>query len=247
MLKVITPLLAGLVLVGTMAFSWVRSQEQVLTRVSAEVEVLPEVYFLDAEAVLAHVGAVLPLVSGKTKAKEIDLHLLEQHLLAHDHVKAARVTLNPAGELHLWVRQHQPVARIVRSRAADAYLTDEGVLIPVSTRFSARVLTLSGPGAEALVNHDVSEEQVQPLAEFLKYVYQDSFWFSQLIHAHVDEQLELALYQQVGKQVIAFGTAELFEQKLEKVIVFYEEIAPKKGWNAYERVNVKFSNQIICE
>ncbi|EIM75992.1 hypothetical protein A3SI_11514 [Nitritalea halalkaliphila LW7] len=153
---------------------------------------------------------------------------MEQRLLAHDHVKAARVALNPAGELRVWVRQHQPVARVVRSRAADAYLTDEGLLIPVSPRFSARVMTLSGPGAEALVLHEVPEKQLQELTQFLKYVYGDSFWFSQLIHAHVDEQLELALYQQVGKQVIAFGTAEHFVQKLEKVIVFYEEIAPRR-------------------
>ncbi|EIM75991.1 hypothetical protein A3SI_11509 [Nitritalea halalkaliphila LW7] len=53
MLKVIVPVLASLFMLGSLAFSFIRSQEQVLSNVVAEVEALPEIYFLDAAEVLA--------------------------------------------------------------------------------------------------------------------------------------------------------------------------------------------------
>jgi len=37
-----------------------------------------------------------------------------------------------------------------------------------------------------------------------------------------------------------------FERKLERVKAFYERGLNQVGWNKYSRINVEFSNQIIC-
>ena len=58
---------------------------------------------------------------------------------------------------------------------------------------------------------------------------------------------EVELYPQVTKQKIEFGKPKDFEEKFSKLMTFYKEILPSKGWNYYERVNVKFKDQIICE
>jgi cell division protein FtsQ len=63
----------------------------------------------------------------------------------------------------------------------------------------------------------------------------------------IDKNGDIKMYQQVGNQVIEFGDAEDIEEKFNKISLFYEEIIPSKGWNAYSRVNVKYKDQIICE
>ena len=46
---------------------------------------------------------------------------------------------------------------------------------------------------------------------------------------------------------IEFGKAEQIEEKFSKLAIFYQKILPFKGWNTYNRVNLKYFNQIDCE
>ena len=55
------------------------------------------------------------------------------------------------------------------------------------------------------------------------------------------------MFPQVGGQLIEFGKPENLESKFKKLMIFYKEILPKHGWNAYERVNLEYEGQIIAE
>jgi cell division protein FtsQ len=55
------------------------------------------------------------------------------------------------------------------------------------------------------------------------------------------------MFPQVGGQLIEFGKPENLELKFKKLRIFYKEILPEKGWNAYERVNLEYEGQIIAE
>jgi len=57
----------------------------------------------------------------------------------------------------------------------------------------------------------------------------------------------MVLYPQVTKQMVEFGKPEDIEVKFKKLRIFYTEILPKKGWNRYEKVNLKYRDQIIAE
>jgi cell division protein FtsQ len=83
--------------------------------------------------------------------------------------------------------------------------------------------------------------------ELLKFIESSTFWKAQIAQLHIDASGNIKMYQQVGKQVIDFGKPEMIESKFRKIEIFYEEIMPTKGWNTYNRVSVKFKNQIVCE
>ena len=40
---------------------------------------------------------------------------------------------------------------------------------------------------------------------------------------------------------------EDYVDKLKRLKIFYKQILPSKGWNSYEKVSVKYKNQIVCE
>jgi len=81
----------------------------------------------------------------------------------------------------------------------------------------------------------------------LQYIDADPFWKAQIAQIELNENNELTLYPQVSKQVIIFGSPEDYEQKFKKLKVFFKQILPQKGWNKYEKVNIKYNNQIVCE
>jgi len=51
----------------------------------------------------------------------------------------------------------------------------------------------------------------------------------------------------VTGQLVEFGAPEDYEAKFSKLMVFYKEILPQKGWTKYERVNLKFEGQVIAQ
>jgi len=63
----------------------------------------------------------------------------------------------------------------------------------------------------------------------------------------VDDRGRINIYPQVTKQLIEFGTVYNYSDKLSKLKIFYDKILPDRGWNRYDRVNLQFKEQIICE
>jgi cell division protein FtsQ len=89
--------------------------------------------------------------------------------------------------------------------------------------------------------------EMPELMELITFINEDEFWNAQITEVVLNSRNDIRLYQQVGKQIIEFGDAFDIEDKFDRISVFYKEILPKKGWNAYDRVSVKFKDQIICE
>ena len=58
---------------------------------------------------------------------------------------------------------------------------------------------------------------------------------------------EITIYPQVTGQIVEFGTPDGYEDKLRKLMVFYKEVLPQKGWTRYEKVNLKYEGQVIAQ
>jgi cell division protein FtsQ len=151
------------------------------------------------------------------------------------------------GILSITIQQHQPIARIAKPMAADGYVTAEGKVIPTSNSYTSRVLILEGRHAEALMQKGEISEEMPELMDLIRFINGDEFWSAQITELEVNSRSDINLYQQVGSQIIEFGDAQDVESKFERIEIFYKEILPRKGWNAYNKVSVKFSDQIVCE
>ncbi|MDH5396511.1 MAG: cell division protein FtsQ [Cyclobacteriaceae bacterium] len=178
----------------------------------------------------------------------IDLRKLEQRALAHPYINKCDIYKDLEGMLIVNALLRKPMARIVRSNGPDAYIAFDGVILPISDKFTSRVVLVSGNFSDKLLSDDFSSSAygVQFL-EFLSYIYLDNFWKAQIAQLDIDKNGEITLYPQVTKQIIEFGEPDHFEEKLRKLKVFYKEALPLKGWNNYVRINLKYENQIIAE
>ncbi len=73
------------------------------------------------------------------------------------------------------------------------------------------------------------------------------FWKAQIAQAEIAKDGDITLYPQIGRQTIDFGQPENIEDKFKRLDIFFKKILPVKGWNYYQKVSIKYNNQIVCE
>lgn len=207
-----------------------------------------ENYFIDQSDVydLIHETGksyLLNLDIGRLELKEI-----ERKIESHRFVGEAEVYHDLNGRLTIDVKQNRPIARILNARGADRYIGTTGLILPISSHYTARVPLIRVHKDLQYSSENINDTaEGQKLFEMLSYIENNSFWKAQVAGIDIDKNHELTIHPQVTKQLVVFGTAEGFREKLKRLNVFYKEILPNKGWNNYSEVNLKYENQIVCK
>jgi cell division protein FtsQ len=184
-----------------------------------------------------------------TTMDRINLKKLENKLKYDRHILNAEIFGDLKGNLVVKVELRRPIARIVRDNAPDAYVAEDGTIMGVSEKYTSRVVLLSGSFTNKLVDagnmYDL--EEGKQIMEMIAFVNDDRFWRSQVAQMDVDNSGDITIYPQITGQRVEFGKPENIEGKFRKLMIFYKEILPTKGWTKYERVNLKYEGQIIAE
>jgi len=183
------------------------------------------------------------------KINEIDLKSLEMRIKSHKFVQDAQVYRDLAGNINIKIEQNRPIARIIHPDAEqDVYIDEDGNVLPLSERFTARVIPITKAETTSALSKGFFQDSTgKEYLALLKYIEKDAFWKAQLAQMHIDAKGKISFLPQVGNELIEFGRPEDIEQKFKKILIFYRKVLPAMGWDKYKRVNVEFNNQIICE
>jgi cell division protein FtsQ len=189
----------------------------------------------------------------------IDIGELERLIENNPSVANAEVYKTINGEINIKVKQKNPLLRIFPITGEGFYIDEDGEFMPLSMKYSARVLPVNGYIHGGLNNWQglsiktISEndslaaktllDDLFVLAEFIK---EDDFLRSQVLQVYVNENKEIELIPRVGNHRIIIGDVSGLKEKFEKLLIFYKEGLSKTGWNEYEVINLKFENQIVC-
>jgi len=180
--------------------------------------------------------------------REINLKNLELRLKTNKFVKTCQVYADLTGKLNVIVQQNRPIARTVNSYTPDAYISEEGDILPLSERFTARVVLVEGPGLRKLLRGNLKADSTsKEYFDLLQHIDNERFFKALIAQIAISADGSIRMYPQIGRQVIEFGPPADFEQKFEKIKIFYQKILPVQGWNRYSRVSVAYKNQIVCE
>lgn len=183
------------------------------------------------------------------KISEIALKNLELRIKSHKFVREAQVSRDLAGNLNISVKQNRPIARIIHDNSdQDVYIDEVGNMLPLSERFTARVIPITRSLFRPAQSRSFFQDSTgRAYLDLLKYIQKDAFWKAQLAEMQIDAKGKVVFMPQVGTQTIEFGKPEEVEQKFKKLLVFYKKVLPAMGWDRYQRVNLEFQDQIICE
>lgn len=236
-----------LILLGFIGFVEKKHAKRALVSIQVKVNPIADVYFVDEKEILAKLKTEFPVLNTGVLISQLDYNKIEKKVENHPFVKNSEVFTDVKGNIMIEIDQHKPMARITRPMAADGYISSEGIILPTSTNYTTRVLTLEGAYAERLLEESDLTTKYSDILNLIRFIEQDKFWKAQITGLELRKKGDIKLFQQIGSQVIEFGDAEDIEEKFKKIMLFYDEILPSKGWNAYSRISVKYKDQIICE
>lgn len=234
--------------VSMIAFVEKKQGDQVCQDISISVHDNGTNYFLDKEEVYRMITNDDEDILLGSPYEKIDLKSIERRILTNKYVKTAEAYTNLRGQVFVDVTLNVPIARFIIDGKKDFYICQSGKIMPVSEKYTSRVLLLSGEYLKHIPEGNIrTDSSYQHLFELVKYIHQDEFWKAQIAQLDIDRRGYVTLYPQVTKQYIEFGKPVNIEDKFLKLSIFYKKILPSRGWNHYTRVNIEFKDQIVCE
>lgn len=230
------------------AFSERRLNDKVCQNVVIELDNRHENHFLDEADVLRLVENSGVAIRGTT-IDRLNLRAIESKLMFDKHIANAQLFGDLKGNLVVNVELRRPMARIVQQDAPDAYIAEDGAVMAVSDKYTARVLLISGGFVKQLLaTEDLSKtEEGKKVLDMIRFINDDKFWKAQITQMDINAAGKITLFPEVSGQRIEFGHAENVEEKFEKLMIFYKRILPQRGWTRYSRVNLEYEGQIIAE
>jgi cell division protein FtsQ len=243
LLKLTGFLILIIFIIGTFAFTFIESKNIMCTGI--------EVVFNEDEAINVDKDKLIRLVKAtdnKILSKtldEINSEIIESEIEKIPGILAADVYKlmisekgSYKGVLVVKVKNRKPVMRVITSTGS-YYLDKFGMRIPISLNYATNVLVTTG---------SVSEEfAVEQLLPFVLYVEDNEFWKAQIQQVHVEEDGDVLLTPLVGGHIIELGDLGNYRQKLQIMREFYKQVLVKNNWDKYEKVSLKYNNQVVAK
>lgn len=180
---------------------------------------------------------------------DINIHKLENSLKNNPFIEYAKVYADMDGIVHVQIRQRVPVLRVINMANVHFYIDGNGLKMPLSDNFTAKVLVANGfidedfSGKVDTLNSKLSKDLYR-MALFIKT---DTLWDNQIEQLFVDLKGDIEMVPRVGDHKIILGDADSLQTKFRNLLVFYKKAMPKVGWDTYKTINLKYANQIVCE
>ena len=173
----------------------------------------------------------------KNQAKStLDLQGLEHVVLSNPYIESATVFYTIDGVLKTIVKQRTPVARI-NTNNSSYYVDKQGVHVPLSTNYSARVILVTGA---------VNKDNLKEITAFVNVILADDFLKKEIIGIHKTQNKEYVLSVRSGQYKIELGSLEKMNVKFKKLKAFYNKAFVDKTIDQYKTINLKYHNQVVC-
>lgn len=166
----------------------------------------------------------------------LDLREMETKLNENPMIRNAEVFVTVDGRLGAKIEQRDPIGRIQSDRGENYYLDSDGLQMPLSAVYSARVPLVNG----------VSDLDYEWMTDLLLKIREDDFMQKMVIGVRkkANNEVELDLRSTALKALL--GKPENIEKKFQNFKAFYKKTKKDSTLDKYTAVNLKFNNQVIA-
>lgn len=198
-----------------------------------------------------------PILS--TPLNKINTNMIENLIKKHPSIDSAEVFITIDGCLVINILQRNPILRVFNFENESYYIDENGKIMPLSKKYTARVLSANGyifqpknfNRAIDLFTYEYEKLTFSPsllskLYTLALYINKDKFWKSQITQIYVNEKQEFELIPRVGNHIIILGDINNMDEKFKKLFIFYKKGLNNIGWSNYGTINLKYQNQIVC-
>lgn len=191
-------------------------------------------------------------------ASEGTLMTLKQLVEGNPFVRRAAIYRTINGDICIRIGQRDPLARVINSSGQGYYIDRGGRTMPLSDRYTSRVMLVSGyiqttfsqpvdlTEDKPLEQISAGERRLRDVFTLASHIDQSPLWRSLIDQVVVTQHGHFELIPMNGAHVIEFGSLDQMEEKFRKLDMFYRTGIRQVGWNHYSRINLMYNRQVVC-
>lgn len=222
----------------TVGILWARekSRGELCTAVDVEVVNADSTSFVTPQGVLTDLKGQGIKIVGKHMG-DINASDIEEALKVSPYLENADIVKCQNGKVLIRVSQLVPVMRVFDGEDS-YYLNKAGKRMAATTYYHCDVPVVQG--------HFTRKYPATRLLPLIDYVENDSLLHSLVTMFQVRDTNNIILIPNISGHVVNIGNADGFDNKFAKLKLFYREVLPKRGWNTYDTISVKWNHQIVA-
>ena len=144
--------------------------------------------------------------------------------------------------MNIDITQRTPLLRVIPTSNSGYYIDRDGNILPLAKGYTPMTILLTG------YTDDLDKETIEywQLLNFASHIDSHPLWSKQIVQIFRDLKGSYEIIPRVGAHQIIIGSLDDFATKLKKLELLYEQGLKKYGWNTYDKIDLTYSNQIIC-
>ena len=222
----------------TTGILWARgkSRGELCRRIDVQVVNADSTSFVTPEGVLSDLKGQGIKVVGKHMG-DINASDIEEALRLSPYLENADCVKCQDGRLLIRVSQLVPVFRVFDGEES-YYVNRAGKRMAANAYYHCDVPVVQG--------HFTRAYPPTRLLPLIDYVEGDSLLRSLVTMYCVRDTNNIIIVPGFSGHVVNIGNADGFDNKFAKLKLFYSEVLPKRGWNTYDTISVKWNHQIVA-
>lgn len=214
--------------------------------------------FITPEEVKVHLIKTFGNPVGQ-RLNQLNVQSIENLLQLNPFIAEAEASVELSGVLNVEIKQKTPILRVQNKNGQQYYLSEEGLMMPISEHGIERTPVASGEIYDYYSSIRNLTQEDSPLEDSLVKrstlfrlwylavkIKNDPFMAAQTDQIYVNTSKEFEIVPRVGGQLIIIGNIDQLEKKFTKLKALYSESFAQVGWNKYAIINLKFKNQVVC-
>ena len=181
-------------------------------------------------------SAVIEIITTKNIHKSsVHLKALEFELNKIELVKKSDVFIDVNGTMIIDIEQRKPIARFIDNKS---YLDEDGLVMPKSKYYSARVPVIKG--------YANTQDQLDLIYKLTNYIKDDKFLSQSATEILIDSNSNFSIKLRDYRFKILIGRLNNLDLKIKNFKAFYINASANQILNKYSVINLQFDNQVVC-
>ncbi len=237
-------LLLGIGMIVLLGAAMQKKGQKLCEDIKVEITGVNRHMFIDEKDVLEILQASQIVKTSSLSA--INLREMETRVEKNPWVLNAEMYIDNNQVLQVRIEERQPVARVFTLQGNSFYLDSGALRLPLSDKLSARVPVFTGFPSDKKILAGPDSLLLNGMVKMGQYILADSFWMAQVAQVAITPQAGFEIVPVIGDQEIVFGSADNIDKKFRNLYTFYRKAWLQNGMNTYEKLDVRYDNQVVA-
>lgn len=168
----------------------------------------------------------------------INTHKIERFLSSLNAFEKVDCAIAADSRLQIVVTPMIPEIRVFDTNGKSYYVNKDGKRITSNAEFFVDVPVVQG--------HFTDKFPARSVIPIAKYIRDDNELNTLIAGIKVQDADNILLVPRIRGHLINFGDTSRLDAKKRAILTAYRSIMPRKGWNEYDTISVKFKGQIVA-